>query len=239
MLLGQHLVDAVTEVGRAFPGATAAFDADGTLWREDVGEAWLAHLVHKKLIRLADGRDPVAVYEALVARDRGAGFAYAAQLQAGISEALLHEEALGLVAWWVKPRLIAVVQELLALCERAGLVVTIVSASAIEIVRAAAPLAGVAAGRCVGMTVRIDAQGRCKGELVLPITYAAGKVEALAQRGLLPLALGAGDSLSGDLALLTAAKLPVVVAAKGGSPLADEARRRGWDVLVDHGQSQA
>lgn len=232
-LLDQRLVDAVTELGRVFPGAIAAFDADGTLWREDVGEAWLAHLVHKKLVRLADGRDPLAAYEGAVARDRKAGFAYAAQLQAGLHEDLLHDEALGLAARWVRPRLIAVTQELLALCEEAGLGVHIVSASPIEIVRVAAPLAGIPAARCLGMTVRIDAQGRCTDEVVPPLLYAEGKVEALAARGLAPLALGVGDSLSGDLALLLAAKAPVVVAGEGGSPLADEARRRGWPVLVD------
>ena len=233
MPLPQRLIDAVTEAGRRLPGGIAAFDADGTLWREDVGEAWLAHLVERKLIRLPDGRDPVAAYEAMVARDRGAGFAYAAQLQAGIPEAVLHEEAQALVGRWVEPRLIAVALELLALCTRAGLVTHIVSASPIQIVREAAPLAGVPAARCLGMTVRIDALGRCTGELVLPITYAAGKVEALAQRGLGPLALGAGDSIFGDLALLTAARVPVVITAAGGSALADEGRLQGWDVLID------
>ena len=233
MPLPQRLIDAVTEAGRAFPGAVAAFDADGTLWREDVGEAWLAHLVQKKLIQLADGRDPVAAYEAMVARDRGTGFAYAAQLQAGLSEAVLSEEARALAGLWVGPRVIAVAQELLALCESVGLSVQVVSASPIEIVRVAAPLAGVPAERCLGMTVRVDPQGRCTDELVLPITYAAGKVEALARRRLGPLALGAGDSIHGDLALLTAARVPVVIAGESGSPLADEARRRGWDVLVD------
>lgn len=235
MPLPQPLIEAITEAGRAFPGAVAAFDADGTLWREDVGEAWLAHLVQKKLVQLPDGRDPVAAYEALVARDRGAGFAYAAQLQVGLAASVLHEEALALAASWVRPRVIAIVQELLALCERAGLAVHIVSASPIEIVRVAAPFAGVPAGRCLGMTVRIDAQGRCTDELVLPITYAAGKVEMIAKHGLGPLAVGAGDSLTGDLAMLSAARVPVVIAGQGGSPLADEARRRGWSVLVDRG----
>ena len=232
-MLPQRLVDAVHEVGRAFPGASAAFDADGTLWRDDVGEAFLARLVQKKLVQLPDGRDPFAAYEGMVAQDRGKGFAYAAQLQAGIPEAILREEARALAAEWVKPRLIARTQALLALCEKAGLKTQIVSASPIQIVRVAAPLAGIPAERCLGMTVRIDEHGRCTDELVLPITYAAGKVEALARARLVPIALGAGDSIFGDLALLSAARVPVVIAGAQGSALATEGETRGWVVLRD------
>ena len=60
----------------------AAFDADGTLWREDVGEAFLRHLVSLGWIRLPDGSDPYEAYERAVERDRRSGHAYAAQLQA-------------------------------------------------------------------------------------------------------------------------------------------------------------
>jgi phosphoserine phosphatase len=40
-----------------------------------------------------------------------------------------------------------------------------------------------------------------------------------------------GDSLAGDLALLSAARVAVAVAPRGGSPLADEASKRTWFVL--------
>jgi phosphoserine phosphatase len=67
---------------------------------------------------------------------------------------------------------------------------------------------------------------------VEPITYAAGKVTAAQRAG--RLVLGCGDSFTGDLPMLEAAHLAVVVAPRSGSPLADEARRRGWSVLDQH-----
>lgn len=226
------LVDAVRAVARRLPGAVAAFDADGTLWRDDVGEAFLKHLVARGLVALPGGRDPYAAYEEMVALDRGRGFAYAAQLQAGVAEAALMKEARALAAAWVPPRLFEATRALLDLCASAGLATVVVSASPIQIVRAAAPLAGVPAERCLGMTVQLDAQGVCTDQLVPPVIYAAGKVEALARARLTPIAVGVGDSIHGDLALLTAAKVPVAVGTPGASALADEAMRRGWTVLA-------
>jgi phosphoserine phosphatase len=66
-------------------------------------------------------------------------------------------------------------------------------------------------------------------EVVPPLTYAAGKVAAVRACG--KLAVACGDSLPGDLALLEAAAVAVVVAPAAGSPLSAEAARRGWFVL--------
>ncbi|MBS2021626.1 MAG: haloacid dehalogenase-like hydrolase [Deltaproteobacteria bacterium] len=227
-LLPERLIAQVKEAGRALPGGTAAFDADGTLWRDDVGEAFLKQLVHVGLVKLPDGRDPYEAYEARVHQDRGAGFAYAAQLQAGVPESALVAEAKKLAPEFVPSRLIASTQALLALCTESGLRTFVVSASPIQIVRAAAPLAGVPVERLFGMTVRLDAQGRCTDELAGPSTYAEGKVQTLVLARLMPLALGCGDSIFGDLALLSAARVPVVVAPEGGNALAEEGARRGW-----------
>ena len=67
MTLPRALVEAVHACER---GGIAAFDADGTLWREDVGEAFLRHLVALGWVRLPDGRDPYQEYERAVDRDR-------------------------------------------------------------------------------------------------------------------------------------------------------------------------
>jgi phosphoserine phosphatase len=102
----------------------------------------------------------------------------------------------------------------------------VVSASPLPIVRAAAPLAGFS--ECIGVEVRVR-DGRFTDEVVEPVVYAEGKVEAVARFG--PVVVACGDSLTGDLALLSAAKVAVAVAPRGGSPLATEARRRSWFVL--------
>ncbi len=229
-LLPASLVAAVEEAGRLAPGASCAFDADGTLWRDDVGEAFLHHLIDLGLVKLPDGRDPYAAYEEKVHQDKATGYAYAAQLLAGLRQEHVERVAAAFAPAWVAPRLITSTQALLAILVEAGLRPAVVSASAVEVVLASAPLAGVPAARCTGMTVAPRA-GVLTDALVAPITYAQGKVEAIDKLGLRPLALAAGDSLTGDLAMLEAARIAVVVAPRAGSALAGEAARRGWVVL--------
>ena len=204
----------------------AAFDADGTLWREDVGEAFLRHLISLGWIRLPDGSDPYQAYERAVERDRRSGYAYAAQLQAGLEEAGLAAEAERFARAWVPSRLIASVQELRAICADVDLRLAVVSASPLPIVRAAAPLAGFS--QCAGIEVRVRG-GKLTDEVVEPVVYAEGKVKAAERFG--PLVVACGDSLGGDLALLSAARVAVAVGSEERSPLVEEAHRRGWFVL--------
>ena len=227
-MIPDALAERVRAAGREFPGAMALFDADGTLWREDVGEAFLRHLVSLGWVQLPDGSDPYEAYERAVDRDRATGYAYAAQLQAGLEVRRVEAEARRFAAAWVPPRLVGDVVRLRELCEVAGLLPMVVSASALPIVVAAAPLAGFAGERCRGIEV-IVRDGRFTTEVVRPITYAEGKIAALRESG--RIALACGDSLTGDLVMLKTAQVAVVVAPRSGSPLSEEARRRGWAVL--------
>jgi phosphoserine phosphatase len=222
------LADRVRALGREEPSGLAVFDADGTLWREDVGEAFLRHLVGLGWVQLPDGSDPYEAYERAVDRDKASGYAYAAQLQAGLDAARVAAEAERFARTWVPPRLIADTQALRVLSEQAGLSPLVVSASALPIVLAAAPLAGFPKDRCRGIEVEL-ANGKFTTRLVEPITYAEGKVSAARRLG--PISLACGDSFTGDLAMLEAAHLPVAVAPASGSPLAAHARQRGWFVL--------
>ena len=61
-MIPADLADRVRALGREMPGALAVFDADGTLWRDDVGEAFLRHLVSLGWVRLPDGSDPYEAY---------------------------------------------------------------------------------------------------------------------------------------------------------------------------------
>ncbi|HEY6909549.1 MAG TPA: haloacid dehalogenase-like hydrolase [Myxococcales bacterium] len=222
------LAGRVRALGRELPSGLAVFDADGTLWREDVGEAFLRHLVSLGWVKLPGGGDAYEAYERAVDRDRAAGYAYAAQLQAGLEVAAVRAEAERFAGAWVPPRLIGDTLALRALCEEAGLVPLVVSASALPIVLAAAPLAGIPRERCRGIEVQIR-DGRFTADLIHPITYAAGKIAAAEKAG--RLALACGDSFTGDLPMLEAARLAVAVAPRSGSPLSEEALRRGWPVL--------
>ena len=223
-MIPRRLIEVVRAA--AVPGGVAAFDADGTLWREDAGEAFLRHLVAIGWVRLPDGRDPYEAYERAVERDKRSGYMYAAQLQAGLLEAEVGAEAERFARSWVPPRLVRASQELRAACADAGLRTVVVSASPGPIVRAAAPLAGFTELAAIEVRVR---DGRFTGEVLDPVTYAEGKVHAVSRFG--PLIVACGDSLAGDLSLLSAARIPFVVAPSRGSPLSAEALRRGWCVL--------
>jgi len=212
-LIPAELDARVRALGREMPAGLAVFDADGTLWREDVGEAFLRHLVALGWVRLPDGSDPYEAYERAVDRDKAAGYAYAAQLQAGLEVARVAVEAVRFVREWVPSRLIADTQSLRALCEGAGLTPFVVSASAQPVVLAAAPLAGFSRERCRGVEVAL-AGGKFTDRVVPPITYAEGKIAAAQARG--RIALACGDSFTGDLAMLEAAPVAVAVAPAAG-----------------------
>jgi len=227
-LIPAQLADRVRALGQEVRGGLAVFDADGTLWREDAGEAFLRHLVSLGWVRLPDGSDPYAAYERAVQRDRAQGYGYAAQLQAGLEVGRVQEEAERFAASWVPPRRISAAHALLEICQSAGLAPLVVSASPSAIVLAAAPLAGVGRERCRGIEVAIR-DGRFTSDVVRPITYAEGKTAAARRAG--PIALACGDSYTGDLPLMEAAQVAVAMAPASGSPLAAEARKRGWFVL--------
>jgi phosphoserine phosphatase len=227
-VIREDLEARVRALGRDQAGALAVFDADGTLWRGDVGEAFLRHLVTLGWVKLPDGRDPYEAYERAVDRDPASGYAYAAQLMAELSVRQVENEAYRFVVDWVPKRIVAATRQLRSICEESGLVPFVVSASPLPIVLAAIPLAGIRPENCRAIEVR-DQGGRYTDRVVQPITYGPGKVAVAKRAG--EIALACGDSLHGDLELLSAARVAVAIAPETGSPLADEARRRGWPVL--------
>jgi phosphoserine phosphatase len=219
----------IGELGRAVPGGLAVFDADGTLWRDDIGEAFLRHLVKLGWVKLPGGGDAYEAYEEAVARDRKTGYAYAAQLLAGLSQKAVAGEAIFFASEWVPPRLVSDTAGLIALCRGAGLKPFVVSASPMPIVLASAPLASFDVAHCRGIETAV-VDGVYTENIIEPITYAAGKIDAARAAG--ELALACGDSLLGDLPMLEAARVAVAVSPRAGSPLSAEAHRRAWPVLT-------
>jgi hypothetical protein len=65
----------------------AVFDADGTLWNDDIGEAFLRRLIQeRRLIGVDYSSDIYAHYESRVKQDRCAGYGWAVQLMHGLYE---------------------------------------------------------------------------------------------------------------------------------------------------------
>jgi phosphoserine phosphatase len=223
------------EVALAAPGAVLATDADGTLWSDDIGEGFLQRLVADSMLVSPEARGDVwAEYERRVHADRAAGFAWAVQVMAGLSEAEVVRRAEAFAREFVPAH---EYREMTALVRRAtelGATPWIVSASNQWIVAAAAPLVGVESAHALGIRVEVR-DGLLTRDLVRPLTYGAGKVARVdADIGVRP-AVAAGDS-PGDRELLDAAVAERVLVLKPAGAtdpaLLAHARAGGW-IVVD------
>jgi phosphatidylglycerophosphatase C len=190
-----------------------AFDADGTLWRGDVGESLLRDL----------GADLFAEYERRVARDPIDAYTWAVEAMAGFDEAKLVARCERL---FQNEEVFSFVPPLLARLDD----VWIVSASPRWAVEAGARALGVGVDRVIAVTCPVRA-GRLELPVERPIPCGPGKVAQLQKRGIRP-ALAFGDGAL-DEPMLAYAGAAVVVARRQGpdSPLVSAAARRGWPVL--------
>lgn len=209
---------------------TACFDADGTLWNEDIGEAFFRWLIAGDLLPTVDcTRDVYAEYEARVRADRAEGQSWAVRCMAGLPEADVVRWSRQMAAAWpnYRPEMAGLVRALGA----AGWDVWIVSATNRWTVSEASDYVGVARSHVIGMEVEV-VDGRLTDRAVLPLTCLSGKVEAIAKRVTTPIDLAVGDS-PGDLDLLQAARLALAVGRHDRSPaFLDQARANGWAVHV-------
>jgi HAD superfamily phosphoserine phosphatase-like hydrolase len=215
------------------PGALplACFDADGTLWSEDLGEAFFRWLAAGSHLPALAGRPPQSVweeYEERVRADRTAGYGWAVQCMAGLQESQVRAWARQLAFAWPNGR--PAMAGLLAGLRQSGAAVWIVSASNAWIVEAAAPRFGVDPGNVLGLRVEVEG-GRLTDRLVQPLSCGPGKVAAIsAALGRAP-GLAVGDSL-GDLEMLEAAAQPIGIGRhdQPGADLLAAAKQRGWPV---------
>lgn len=180
----------------AQPGCVWVSDADGTLWADDIGERFLERLIKDRIL-VTKEPDVWATYEAKVKADKATGYAWAAQVMAGLSEDEVNRRATAFAAEFVPAHLYPAMRALLEEARAAGCEPWIVSASNEWIVRAAAPLLGIDSAHAVGIRVAVR-DGVLTEQVVAPVTYKQGKVEAIRQRiGRTP-AIVSGDSV-GDL----------------------------------------
>jgi phosphatidylglycerophosphatase C len=210
-------------------GGAVAFDADGTLWRGDVGEELLRHLAAEQLLPRRRGRGGVFdEYERRVAEDPADAYAFAVRVMADLPEAQLEELCAQFFARRFRGRVFRYVGALLAALSDAGFEPWVVSASPVWPVRAGAKTWGLPPERVIGVECE-RAQGRLTERVLLPIPCGEGKVRRLEERGVRPvLAVGNGEL---DLPMLAYAERAMVVAPPGeDNLLVQAARTRGWPV---------
>lgn len=222
--------EAVKRTREEGPSAHVAFDADGTLWRGDVGEELLRLLAHEDRLPSARGQRGVyAEYERRVARDPADAYAWSVEIMRGLAEGEVMEACASLVAARFAGRLFRPVRQILSALQQAGCPVWIVSASPFWPVLAGARVLGVPEERVIGVRCPIDA-GRLTGAVEVPVPCGEGKVQALERLGVQPaLAFGNGEL---DIPMLSYAARAIAVAPPGeDNALTREACVRGWPIL--------
>lgn len=209
----------------------AAFDADGTLWDRDLGEAFMRWLIaRRKLLNVDYGIDLYEDYERRVDEDRTAAYASAVQMMGGLSIDDVKAWSAALSYAWpnYRPRMNALVAGL----KEEGFECWIVSASNHWTIGEAARFAGFAPDMVYGIRTEVD-NGVITDRLVHPVTCNQGKVDTILQLiGVTPV-FAFGDSL-GDYEMLCHAKYGMGVEQFGASKASfrKAAKEQGWPVEV-------
>jgi len=72
----------------------AVFDADGTLWHDDVGEAFFKNQIQNKTAPgIRDVSDPWNEYKKMITSDPVRAYGWLAQINAGLTDQALRDEA--------------------------------------------------------------------------------------------------------------------------------------------------
>lgn len=216
-----ELIEAVAEEGQ---GQCVVFDADGTLWRGDVGEDFLRYGIHRRLFEADYG-----LYESLLAQSPARAYAYCVEVMAGQREVELERQCADFFTQRYRGRIFSFVRPLLAKLAAAGCSPWICSASPRWTVAPGASALGISPQQVIGVTCPV-VNGQLTGVVEQPVPVGPSKVTWLQRRKLLPaLAVGNGDF---DLDMLAFAKRALVVSPFDSSNLlVREGRSRGWPIL--------
>ncbi len=179
----------------------AAFDADGTLWNTDLGEAFFQFQIDKKLIPLPP--DPWDYYRTLKKRNNDPREAYLwlAQINEGIPLKTLQEWAKEALSRLSPVPVFEAQSNLISKLLKSGVEIYIVTASVKWAVDPGAGLFGLSDDSVIGVETFVD-KGIITKKQKGVITFLEGKVEALLEKtkGQRPF-LAAGNS-TGDIPLL-------------------------------------
>ncbi len=211
-------------------GRCVVFDADGTLWRGDVGEDFLRYLSALKLLPRAPDHGVYARYDSLHHTDPPAAYAYAVTIMAGMADAELTTLARDFFAQRFSGRVFSYVRPLIARLKAQQFDVWVCSASPRWVVEAGAAVLGVPNANVIAVDAELDEAGRLTDRLIAPVAAGPGKVAWLRRKNLAPvLAAGNGDL---DLDMLAFARQGWVIAPPDAAPtaLVREAHARNWPI---------
>ena len=217
----ERLIDVVVS---QHAGQSVIFDADGTLWRGDVGEDFLRYAIHAGLFEAS-----YQTYEHLLTVSLARAYAYCVEVMRDQPEEELAQHCAAFFAQRYSGRVFGFVRPLLKRLAAAHCPVWVCSASPRWIVTPAALALGIPATQVIGVTCEVR-DGKLSGQVEQPVPVGPGKVTWLERAKLTPaLAVGNGDF---DLDMLAFAKHALVISPPDShNHLVLEARARGWPIL--------
>jgi len=219
----------------------AVFDADGTIWHDDLGEAFFKYQVQN---HLAPGvhnlKDPWQHYRNLCAKDHNLAYGWLAQINSSLPEATLRSQAQDYYRRTFRQKVNPDVRDLMGELTLKGFEVWICSASIHWAIEPSMADLGLNPAHLLAVRTKVDEKSIITSELITPLTYRAGKKFQLEKNLKATPLLVVGNSM-GDLEMLEMAKtlslvinfLPHLPEIKESEEaLLSEARKRKWSVQI-------
>ncbi|MBI5622459.1 MAG: haloacid dehalogenase-like hydrolase [Elusimicrobia bacterium] len=202
------------------PDGPAVFEAEGTLWAGDAGDAFLRWLAAEGMLpKPRDGKEPLARYDALLSRDRRKAKELAATLLAGMKEAEVRGLAGRFFSQRFYGRIYRPVTDLVARLRATGRPVWIASDSPRWIVEAGIEFLEIEPERVAAMDLVVQ-----DGVLTAKLKKPAVK-KALGRRP----SLVVGGSEDGDALLRSSSGRALLITHGRADPgLLKTARKKGW-----------
>lgn len=202
----------------------AIFDWDNTSIKGDIGEAVMEERDHR------DRRNRVKEYESICqAQGKAAGYTWGACQIAGMTSQQIRELTQDVIKACLannRIQLRAEIRELMEVLKTKGWDVWVVSATAQPIVETFTEYYGILANHVIGVRLAQNSKGVFLPHLEGPLTYRAGKVEAIEKYiGAVP-TFAAGDADT-DVEMLQSAQYALLI-DRGNSIALEAARAGGW-----------
>ena len=230
-----NLEKTILELKAAQKPLIAAFDADGTLWDTDLGENFFHYQIDNKQVPLPPNPFDHYVEMKKINNDPRQAYVWLAQINQGKSLEQVRQWAQEAFAD-IKPNpIFSEQQRLIETLKSHGAKIYIVTASIKWAVEPGAIAIGLSADNVIGVETAVK-DGIITDTPVLPITYRAGKVEALMAQSKQAPFFASGNTM-GDFELLQSAthlRLAVSAASrddrlfKTEQELANEAKNNSW-----------
>jgi len=224
---------ALDEAKRFSARPVAAFDADGTLWDTDLGEAFFDYLIESKKVVLPD--EPWTHYKNLKKQDHRIAYLWLAQICKDLKLETVQGWADQCIAE-LKPPIFEAQKNLIDLFKDSGVQIFIVTASIKWAVEPGARLLGLTNENVIGIETAVE-NGIITDLQKGPITYRQGKVEALLEKtnGQIPFYCS-GNSEGDQELLASSSSLAMAVSAcrrddslfKSENHLLKLATSKGW-----------